>query len=112
MKAHEILQKAHDLLADRQNWAQRWFAYDKYGNRVGSTDKEATCWCSVGAICKVEGRDDSQKSRALDLLDEALHVRFNWRKGVPGYNDIHTHEQVLAVFSKAIELAKVEEGKL
>ena len=109
MKTHEVLQKARDLLADRKHWAQNWFAYDKYGSRVGPTDKRATCWCSAGAICKVEGRDDNQ-SRALDLLDEALLVHFNWGKGVPDYNDIHTHEQVLAVFSKAIELAKVEEG--
>ena len=110
METHEVLQKARDLLADRKHWAQNWFAYDKDGHFVDSVDENATCWCSVGAVCKVEGRDDCQNSKALDLLDEVLEDYFNWVSGVANYNDSHTHGQVLVVFDKAIELAKAEGG--
>lgn len=109
MKTSEVLQKARDLLTDREHWAQDWFAYDNSGLFVDPTDEGATCWCSIGAICKVEGITNHNASKALFRLNGVLKVHFNWWSSVADYNDTHTHEEVLAVFDKAIELAKAEE---
>ena len=42
--------KVKELLTDETKWTKRVFARTAGGFRVSPTNKDATCWCLLGAI--------------------------------------------------------------
>lgn len=115
------LQAARDLLAGEGAWFQGWYAGIGGGvdTELDARDPRATCWCSLGALQKVgvEGRGDLDpelfKSPEVQTLSAAINSTGFVAPGdvsvpVAYYNDAEgrTQEEILAVFDKAIELAR------
>ena len=84
-----------------ERWTQGWFARDENMVEVTSRSTTARCWCAAGAITKVAQRES---------YDEALYYLVQAVGGgmISTFNDSSLHNQVLAAFDRAIELAKKE----
>ena len=95
------------MIAKRENWTQDDYAKTADGNGAYSKSDEAVCWCSLGALTKLSPPDEDKQVRKLAklLLSEAMD------SPIAIFNDSHTHEEVLAAWDKAIELAKAAEFK-
>ena len=109
MTTVEILEKARDLISDPERWAKGYYAHDKDGDYVPPRDGNACKWCAAGATIVVSPDDDNDDSRhALALLQKALPSGFLF---ATNYNDrpTTTHADILALFDRAIELAKAEQ---
>lgn len=106
----EILQGARKLLDDPKHWIKFVEARDKYGKETLADDPSATCWCSLGAICKVYKdmpfTNMQEKDKAWKFLRDSIG-RYEWDY-ISSWNDHYTteHWHVLAKFDRAIELAK------
>lgn len=86
--------KAHELLADRKNWTQGAYALNGEGFITLPRDKDAVCWCMVGAIAKCYPDFNERKAAKCKVL--------NFLSGsIVEFNDNHTHEEVLAVLKEA-----------
>ena len=91
-----ILQAARELLSDPERWCQ--------GNFVTlDAQRQPVAWCAAGALYHVDRYD----GRLAELASE----RFRLAAGavtISGFNDSHSHEDVLRVFDKAIYDAGIE----
>jgi hypothetical protein len=113
------LKKARKILANPKRWTKGALFRTKGGN-VGldhdwfssSAPKDAYMFCALGAITKANGEGQFQAqqtlARAISMLfykRERLSAdrvyRFNDKKST-------THDQILAAFDKALELAQAE----
>lgn len=111
IKATELLVEAKSLIEDPKNWTTGWFAKQEDGSIADSCDKYAVCFCSLGALERVYGvhTDNDQEGigeamyQARCALDSVMH------SDVPGYNDGHTHAEVMSKWDEAIELVRTEE---
>lgn len=101
----KILEDGKKLIEDKKNWIQGSSALDANGNEVAACSRYAVYFCSVGAIERVTFASDPYYHSywpALDLLRDAVGM------GVTTFNDNSTHEDVMAMWDKAITLAKGE----
>lgn len=92
------LRKTKKLLKNPRKWTTGNYALTKDNCSVGATDKKAAKWCLVGATCKVK------------CSEETKEFLKNWTKNkfglYPiGYNDNHSHEEVLALLDLAMKEA-------
>ena len=114
MNAVEVLEQAKALIINPKNWLQGTSAIDQQGNNVTPKDKTAICWCALGAIGAVCGteRPRGVGRKTVRLLDKASGVSSpNLNRDSAYYNDTHSHDEVMAMFDRAIELAKLEDTK-
>lgn len=108
MSIAEILTKAKELISVPERWTQSTYARDQYGCHINATNPAATCWCSLGAIRRA-ARDArlhqmfEDEHAAKHYLECALGNRY-----IAAFNDApeRTHAEVMAMFDRAIELAK------
>lgn len=106
-----VLTEARKLIEDPEHWLQGVYAMDET-KTVGLYPKNpaATCFCSIGAVVHVLPEDALPEkevqalSAAVWALDPAWAEANKVRKDrcIAGYNDTHTHEEVLAVWDHAI----------
>lgn len=103
----EILEHARALIADPEHWTRGACARRVDGLCVDMGDTSAHCFCSIGAVGRATLDLDvyPSLSKTFDTL-ESLGIP----EGTPvdqsrlaTYNDSHTHEEVLAMFDRAIE---------
>lgn len=107
MKRSEILTQARDLISDPARWTRGVYARDAEGRETASRSESAVCWCVHGAIRKVTG----------SVYDTLFSGRYAQAALPEGYSEVHefnddpktTHSDVLALFDRAIKLAKREE---
>lgn len=99
----ELLIEARKLIEKPENWTQGTFARDKNQKEVGSWESGAVCFCTIGAL-----KHAFQEGVGGDIYYEAYDALYNSidRMNVPKYNDSHTHEEVLAMFDRAIASIK------
>ena len=114
MKLSEFMTGAKELIKDESSWTKDWFARNDAGVPVRSLHEDAICFCSLGAIERFAGcelGDDlvdgvsSRTKEAQGLLETVMGGLL-----VEEYNDTHTHEEVMAMWDEAIEVAKVSES--
>jgi hypothetical protein len=96
VKEVEIIKKARERIADPKRWTTGAFARDKDGNPVPVFDGKAVCWCVSGALAHIAGYSDGYDAEKLLMPG-----------GVAGYNDAHSHAEVLELLDKTI--ARLEE---
>lgn len=97
----EVLTKARELIADEKRWTRDCSARNAAGNYVSVFDDSAACWCASGAIWKASAAQ-------VNLCETAMAcLRHECRMGVAGFNDRHTHAEVLAAFDRAIAACEV-----
>jgi hypothetical protein len=104
MSPLEDLKAARELISDPSRWTQGAAARNDAGNETNSTSPDATCFCSLGAITKVVGAPGERRRVVKNLLREGLPEGHSY---IAVFNDTHTHEEVLAVFDRAIAHASV-----
>lgn len=117
MSISQILISAKVVIEKPENWTRGWFARDAENNPVHSAERNAVCFCSLGAVRKVmfgpestEPCRDKTYNLIVNLMDDVVRDTFN-ECNVPTFNDNTTHEEVLKMFDKAIEVAKEKENE-
>jgi len=114
MNAHTILVRARALIATPDRWVQGSMARTKYGTEVMVGDAAAACFCTAGAIHRVEievyrqhGADvgTAAVSGAASAIRKALIAREGDDTSIVVFNDrpTTTHAEILSVFDAAIE---------
>lgn len=100
MKSSKVLLKAMDVIATPDKWTKEAYARNSEGVTVPVFDKEAVCFCSLGALDKTGAM---LYSKAGTYLIQALPVR----KSIPEFNDAKktTHSDVMEKFMTAYFLA-------
>lgn len=106
------LKAARKLIEEPKGWTQGQFARDSEGFPMLPHSPIAVCFCSIGATLRAtmghtprSAATPGQRQRhigALDLLRGFLPAHSD----IVTFNDTHTHEEVLAVFDKAIAAAE------
>lgn len=96
MKISEVLKAGRTLISSPLSWTQGAFARDKFGKEVDPDRLTACCWDSNGALA-IAG---PPYKRARLLLSMQM------QPGIATFNDSHTHEEVLAAWDKAIDVAQ------
>ena len=109
MTASEVLRKARALIEKPENWTQRVRARDANGFETGVLAPTAAAWYSDGALgevcCRAEQKTWFQDMRAAQAqLDRAAQELGS--KTYVGFNDTHTHAEVLSLFDRAIAAAE------
>jgi hypothetical protein len=99
MTTTELLIAAKDKISNPKNWTTHAAAKDVYDKQISVYSKEAVCWCSMGAV-------ESLVDPTMGILIEKAWQRLREAAGcfISEYNDSHTHEEVMELFDKAIEL--------
>jgi hypothetical protein len=101
---HELLSRAQDLIRDPEHWLQDNFAQTTRGQITDPTDPEATCFCSLGALWRTSEPCDT-RSEARRWLTIATTEADPYFTNIAAFNDLKTHDQVMAVWDRAKELA-------
>lgn len=95
----EILRAARAKIERPECWTKGAFARDAVGGECMSSEPDAVCWCSDGAIGAVIATTDVHDFCAFEALSRAignLHVA-EWNDAPE-----RTHAEVLAAFDAAI----------
>ena len=112
-KIKDLLIKARELISDKANWTKdapaRMLEFDGFYQSTDPEDPEACQWCATGAVERAfhdnpdfdEMRDFRFKTAAQMALDAATPYGGG---SILSFNDHYysTHEQILAIFDKAI----------
>lgn len=122
MKATDFLKTARDLIADPERWTKGAYARHRDGELCAIEDKGACQWCAIGALfwatdvadtdeADEEIEDISTERFAMGMLYDAT-CALGARGGVAEFNDApeRTHEEVMALYDKAIALAAEREA--
>lgn len=107
--AVEILKAARAVIEKPESWTKGYYAKAEDRTWTISNGPKAVCFCSIGAIEKATGKvhyGGGWPFEAEYMLRRAADV-----SNIADFNDApeRTHEEVLAIFDRAIELA-VEES--
>jgi hypothetical protein len=89
----ETMNKAQDLIRDPKNWIQGDF-----------TDGKG-CYCSLGALDVATNDDAGMYHTIRAYLGDAARSIDNRVLGAASFNDHHTHEEVMAMWDRAKEVA-------
>jgi hypothetical protein len=119
--ALKTLTGSRKLLSKPERWTKGAYYGNKASGNGGKADgfvnhEDAFTYCAIGAIRKVDGPGERAAKKLLALAISALYYknkrttedrvfRFNDKKNT-------THEQILAAFDKAIEMALAEADAL
>ena len=101
-----LLMDAKALIAKPENWCQRAFARDAYGDSVGINNSRACRFCSQGALLNRNiGTLPEPYLLAYDVLSDCAG------RDIVNHNDAPTttHPMIMRLFNKAIKRAK-EQG--
>lgn len=108
MNALEVLKAARHLLSDPNRWTKRAYARAADGLDIDATSDMAVSFCAIGAMRHVTGSDSIVDNEEYGEAMVALNGAVVW----PGklcrtarFNDHPdtTHEDVLALYDRAIE---------
>lgn len=100
MTPSQILRKAKALIDTPEKWTQGAFARDAKGRGVETHDVKAVCFCSAGALGKVNHDGPNEPYEYLTR---------SFGGGLVVFNDTHTHAEVMAKWDEAIALAEADE---
>ncbi len=98
----EILIAAKALISDPAHWTQGEYSRNTDGRRTAHHDPAAVCWCAMGAIIRVLPLREYSRAVGVTETLAAWGAGGNSAADLVGFNDGHTHAEVLALFDKAI----------
>lgn len=98
-----VLRFARALIADKDNWATGWMAYNMAGEQTPPESVTACRFCALGAVYRAakELKHKELRSEALNLLSFEAKRLFAMR--LDQMNDVMGHKAVMKVFDAAIE---------
>jgi hypothetical protein len=97
MTPQQVLQGAIDLISDPNKWCSLAGARDVEGEPVDVHDKNAVCWCAIGAINKVAGRNIGLVADTADLFYAANNGRH-----ITDINDFDGRQAVIDAMKHAL----------
>lgn len=98
-----VLRAARELISDPARWTQDVMARDRDGVELrDGYDTGAVCFCAEGAIEHITGHDLGFAHPALAALVVAVRELGEGGVTPAGYNDSHSHPEVVALFDRAI----------
>jgi hypothetical protein len=99
----EKLIAAREKIADPKHWIKEEMAVDFEGMPCDAQSAHAVGWCALGALCAVT----ECFSGALSILQRAVGYTSSSVYSLSRFNDADstTHEDMLALFDRAIESA-------
>ncbi len=101
----DILTAARDLIAEPEHWTQGVSARNKFSEKIHPAHPTAVCWCTLGALQKVGNPAFHYEAQDI-LFESALKLHPQWRgRFLYGFNDSHSHSEILQVFDEAIRYA-------
>lgn len=106
MTTFEILKAARELISDEKRWTQGFYAVANGWPVVQFASEHlpdsADCFCAIGSLAKAGCMSvyDAESSGAYKALEAVSEI------DVHEFNDTHTHEEVLALFDRAISRAE------
>lgn len=118
MKASEVLAAARELLSDESKWTKGYYGKDVNGNIREAHDKEAVCFCSVGALAVATKMQtgihgtlayEEGSREEMNFLAQAMGDGYPLaQQTITTFNDAitTTHAQILEKFDAAIVLAQ------
>ena len=98
LSVKELLVEGKKIIADKEKWAQGYYAYDAQGDMRDPMDGDAVCFCSIGALWKANGSYEGEVIREAERVLSANSKKYF----IVDQNDEGTHEEVMAVWDKAI----------
>lgn len=98
------LRNCKKLITPRDKWCQGVQARTKEGIKILDNSSRAYSYCIAGAIRKVL----SNFIYDIEAFPEYEYLTKVMNEDAVIYNDTHTHEEVLAKFNEAIELASCD----
>jgi hypothetical protein len=110
MKPSEVLRAARAKIEKPENWTRRANARNLDGHAVSAVSGFAASWDANGACLSVA--DDWWACPAVNALRNAIAAIEPHSKitSLAGFNDTHTHAEVIALFDRAIA-AEEEAGR-
>lgn len=87
----QVLIRARKLI--KKGWTQKVMARNKYGHTVSLENPNACRFCALGALAKAGPNG---------AYYEARNILVNLTGGIASFNDNHTKQEVLDLFSRAI----------
>lgn len=109
MKKHEIVHELIKLIEDPAHWTQNVYARNAEGHVVNPWDLDAHCFCSLGAMERVES-DKSRNPSTVFAHPAYLDIRGKFNEltndSVVRFNDTHTHAQVIDVWRRVEQAFK------
>lgn len=79
--------KVKELLKTKKKWCQGSFAYDKNGDIVNPRNKNAVCWCLVGAVqkCYPGLKNKNQRQKIYKKIEKEIESYDT--RSIPNVND-------------------------
>lgn len=114
LKILNLLKEARETISKPENWVQGSFACDDEGALVDPRSKKARCFCAMGALQKHTLSQYPQLEIAFAAARRLIKALPDGWHFVTEYNDATTttHEEVLALFDRAIDQQELEiEGR-
>lgn len=105
MTTADDLRAARNLIERPEAWTKGVVARDTFGSPITPDSSDAVCWCAYGALAKVTRSASPDYDAATAMLRKVVRA-----DTVSGFNDTHTHAEVLAAFDRAIALAESQGG--
>lgn len=106
----ELLRTARDVISEPEHWTKGWYFRNADGKELTShlSDQmsQAVSFCSLGAIHQANGGWSGTAPGEL-ALQATLNAR-NIALSVPVFNDLSSHEEVLALFDETIARLEAE----
>ena len=102
MTPHEILIAARSKIDTPQKWCTGVLAKDHLGKSCAPGSESAVQYCAVGALRSFEKTSPLSRMQAFTLLNSACSIP------IDHFNDRNEHADVMAVYDKAISIAKRE----
>jgi hypothetical protein len=105
----QILERARDLIADKNHWCRGSLAKDVGGRQVDPWDSTAMRRCAYGALIAAAFELVADSKQARDLAD-AVAKEIHGSSWLITTNDIGGHGLVLALFDKCSPTARWREA--
>lgn len=105
----DVLQTAGDIVA-HIGWTKHTFARNASGEGVSVTNKEAECFCAMGAVQLA--RSLAGRKYPEHIFYDALTAGQNNIVSIPAWNDarVRTQEEVSEAFYAAAERIREQHG--
>jgi len=97
----QILDRARNLIADKDHWCRGSLAKDVRGRQVDPWDKTAVRRCAYGALIAAAFELVADVNQARDLAD-SIARKVHGSSWLITTNDIGGHRAVLALFDQVL----------
>jgi hypothetical protein len=106
----DVLRAARERISDPEHWTRSAFAKSPSGRPISPWSDGAVCWCARGSVYRECGSVSNAGLVEVFLMRATEEAKPpDDAEPIAWLNDNGTHDDVLALYDRAIELAEAEE---